>query len=412
MAKKKPKKKAPARKATPKPKGRSITTTTSSKVVKTVRANPTIVRCAPCIMQDHASCMRGTATFGGNCTCECARRSNPGLIPAGISFATLSGNPPRRRDKPGVYPLLPFSQRRVDVLCGCGWGRLSVAEEDVPNECPMCGYGFTASSFEEPGNVSCPRCRGETGSVQWTQLCEKHLRAVTRRRNPMRKDECAAGGCSARVVQNESFCPTHLAEFEAWEQNPLTAAEGRGALRGTRASIRGAQQAPTSTAQAFMAGTAFGQAGMIGRFGTPSHSSQASGLEAAAWQQYERARHQWPPVTNNPPCTCGAQDGYKSPFSGRWECRSCKAGGPGGSAATPAVIGRYHAAAEAAFDRLQGGDRSAYIEFNGWATLWVYALYGGKVAGEAAIQATINSSGAVLDDAGMRHDALVEMMFG
>jgi hypothetical protein len=31
---------------------------------------------------------------------------------------------------------------RIDVLCGCGWGILGCAENDLPYECPNCGYIF------------------------------------------------------------------------------------------------------------------------------------------------------------------------------------------------------------------------------------------------------------------------------
>ena len=33
----------------------------------------------------------------------------------------------------------------VDVLCQCGWGRLSVPEAEVPAHCPVCGYQFIAN---------------------------------------------------------------------------------------------------------------------------------------------------------------------------------------------------------------------------------------------------------------------------
>jgi len=33
----------------------------------------------------------------------------------------------------------PAPERRVDVLCGCGWGRLSWPECLVPERCPACG---------------------------------------------------------------------------------------------------------------------------------------------------------------------------------------------------------------------------------------------------------------------------------
>lgn len=31
---------------------------------------------------------------------------------------------------------------RVPVLCGCGWGRLSIPSCEVPEECPVCGFNF------------------------------------------------------------------------------------------------------------------------------------------------------------------------------------------------------------------------------------------------------------------------------
>lgn len=27
-----------------------------------------------------------------------------------------------------------------DVLCGCGWGRLACPEDELPEECPVCGH--------------------------------------------------------------------------------------------------------------------------------------------------------------------------------------------------------------------------------------------------------------------------------
>ena len=34
------------------------------------------------------------------------------------------------------------TERRVNVLCQCGWGRLAIPESQVPNNCPMCGFDF------------------------------------------------------------------------------------------------------------------------------------------------------------------------------------------------------------------------------------------------------------------------------
>ena len=33
-------------------------------------------------------------------------------------------------------------ERRVNVLCQCGWGGLAIPESQVPNNCPMCGFDF------------------------------------------------------------------------------------------------------------------------------------------------------------------------------------------------------------------------------------------------------------------------------
>jgi hypothetical protein len=32
--------------------------------------------------------------------------------------------------------------QRTDVLCGCGWGRIGIPLDDVPQECPVCGFNF------------------------------------------------------------------------------------------------------------------------------------------------------------------------------------------------------------------------------------------------------------------------------
>ena len=38
--------------------------------------------------------------------------------------------------------------RRVDVLCGCGWGRLAIPEYQVPQACPVCGHVFIEEDDE------------------------------------------------------------------------------------------------------------------------------------------------------------------------------------------------------------------------------------------------------------------------
>ena len=30
----------------------------------------------------------------------------------------------------------------IDVLCQCGWGRLKVPTDEVPEACPLCGHVF------------------------------------------------------------------------------------------------------------------------------------------------------------------------------------------------------------------------------------------------------------------------------
>jgi len=40
---------------------------------------------------------------------------------------------------------------RVDVLCGCGWGRLAVPEETVPERCPICGSVLRQDDGGEDG---------------------------------------------------------------------------------------------------------------------------------------------------------------------------------------------------------------------------------------------------------------------
>lgn len=36
--------------------------------------------------------------------------------------------------------------RRVNVLCGCGWGRLAIPLRSVPSACPLCGRGIPFES--------------------------------------------------------------------------------------------------------------------------------------------------------------------------------------------------------------------------------------------------------------------------
>jgi hypothetical protein len=46
-------------------------------------------------------------------------------------------------------PLSRCECDRVPVLCGCGWGVLSLPSCEVPERCPVCGFGFW-ETFGEP----------------------------------------------------------------------------------------------------------------------------------------------------------------------------------------------------------------------------------------------------------------------
>lgn len=56
------------------------------------------------------------------------------------------------------------AERRVDVLCQCGWGLLAVPKSEVPGSCPVCGFSFP--DLEEqgigvyPACATCPHGRG------------------------------------------------------------------------------------------------------------------------------------------------------------------------------------------------------------------------------------------------------------
>lgn len=36
----------------------------------------------------------------------------------------------------------------IDVLCGCGWGRLNCPIDELPIQCPVCGYEFNPNDEE------------------------------------------------------------------------------------------------------------------------------------------------------------------------------------------------------------------------------------------------------------------------
>lgn len=52
---------------------------------------------------------------------------------------------------------MKVKEKRFDVLCQCGFGRLGVRFEDVPAQCPVCGFDFEQHAMDlavENGEVS------------------------------------------------------------------------------------------------------------------------------------------------------------------------------------------------------------------------------------------------------------------
>jgi len=49
-----------------------------------------------------------------------------------------------------------FNAGGVDVLCQCGWGRLGCPEDELPTQCPVCGYAFAQEPVELGSSMSPP----------------------------------------------------------------------------------------------------------------------------------------------------------------------------------------------------------------------------------------------------------------
>lgn len=47
-----------------------------------------------------------------------------------------------RLDRATGATVLEPEAPRQDVLCGCGWGRLAVPADELPDTCPQCGHTF------------------------------------------------------------------------------------------------------------------------------------------------------------------------------------------------------------------------------------------------------------------------------
>jgi hypothetical protein len=46
------------------------------------------------------------------------------------------------RGRESAAPAVRCECERVPVLCGCGWGRVALPVCEVPEFCPVCGFGF------------------------------------------------------------------------------------------------------------------------------------------------------------------------------------------------------------------------------------------------------------------------------
>ena len=45
------------------------------------------------------------------------------------------------------------TEEKHDVLCQCGWGRLSIPKSEIPEKCPVCGFNFWEHA-EHQGDIS------------------------------------------------------------------------------------------------------------------------------------------------------------------------------------------------------------------------------------------------------------------
>ncbi len=50
-----------------------------------------------------------------------------------------------------------MTEKRHDVLCQCGWGKLGCLESELPEECPVCGYEWMTDDDGdgEPADIDC-----------------------------------------------------------------------------------------------------------------------------------------------------------------------------------------------------------------------------------------------------------------
>ena len=84
---------------------------------------------------------------GENCEClwnytcrECCKNAPPYFFSGGAK----PGAKPEA--KPEAKPKRRYTQKRVNVLCGCGWGLLAVYRREIPSQCPVCGSSIPFES--------------------------------------------------------------------------------------------------------------------------------------------------------------------------------------------------------------------------------------------------------------------------
>lgn len=87
------------------------------------------------------------AAVSGASAPECETCAAP-LGPVETALASkLCGPCVQARDLERCAPLYDGApSRRVNVLCGCGWGRLAVREDSIPSACPVCGRSIPFES--------------------------------------------------------------------------------------------------------------------------------------------------------------------------------------------------------------------------------------------------------------------------
>jgi len=81
----------------------------------------------------------------------------------GNPVAVISSPPEPTSPPPAVEPVEPGTEEgcraceRYPVLCGCGWGNLSLPACEVPQFCPVCGFDFWANLEEPDISENCAR---------------------------------------------------------------------------------------------------------------------------------------------------------------------------------------------------------------------------------------------------------------